>query len=255
MTRRRTQHGGPAESTADPFAVAVSNWLESPEAVRYAARLLGRARLGGNGLAEEVVDTVRTNIWMRLADGPLDDPTTPVVPYCKRAVHNHVEDLRRGFRYDPLDGRPARRRGDRDGEKQGRKQAVNQPGPDPYRSITESEDVHTGAIATLRSRLETSGEPAAVVSGALTYLTLEMYDDCDLDGVPWPKAGATPAQARLWPALWFAGRRDGIFPTGRASAAQRQRLRRAGLPIEQLLITMKEWLRRDLAAANEGDLS
>jgi hypothetical protein len=40
----------------------------------------------------------------------------------------------------------------------------------------------------------------------------------------------------MWPALWFAGLRDGLFPDGdRHDAAQRQRLSRAARKVADAL--------------------
>ena len=49
---------------------------------------------------------------------------------------------------------------------------------------------------------------AWLTSATLSLVTLRAYPEIELDGVPSPQAGATPDQARGWPALWFAGERD-----------------------------------------------
>lgn len=261
MTGRRARGDAPPAPVLDPFMGAVADWLDSPEALGYAKSLLRRVQLQGDGLAQELIDTVRTNIWLRLADGPLDDGT-PAAAYCKRSMWNLAEDLRRGFKHQSRDAGRLREHdadlsgtGDRRVERAEQAAQERAEEQERLRSRRAAESVDHGLLDTLRARIEASGQPPVVVSGALTYLTTETYDDCDLTGVPRPKSGANKAQARLWPALWFAGRRDGIFPKERASAAQRQRLKRAGTPIEQLLTAMKEWLRRDLEAGThrEGD--
>ena len=80
----------------------------------------------------------------------------------------------------------------------------------------------------LRTALEGSGAKPWVVSAALAAFTMSAFDDVDTGKAPRPEAGATPAQAQLWPSLWFAGERD-LFPTdgsGSSPALRRKRARR-----------------------------
>jgi hypothetical protein len=57
----------------------------------------------------------------------------------------------------------------------------------------------------------------------LSVVTLRAHPDTiDLPGVPAPLAGARPDQAVVWPALWFAGKRE-HFPHDGDDAKERNR--------------------------------
>lgn len=242
-------------SSPSAFAEAASAWLDSPAALAHAAALLRRKRLGIN--EADVVADVRSAIWMRV-QRPHDhlDPASAEA-YCKRVAHNVVNDVLRGYSTDPLDDSVLRRL-----EARGAVPTTTSRGSDDEDGVDDDDDRDddhgddeiaagprvAGAaehelIEQLRSLIETSGEAHWVVSGALTYLTLEYDRDCDRSDAPWPQAGSAFDRALLWPALWFAGKRDGIFPTdGRNNPAQRQRLKRAGEPIYRLIALAKSTL-------------
>ncbi|MCD9624205.1 hypothetical protein [Rhabdothermincola salaria] len=94
-------------------------------------------------------------------------------------------------------------------------------------------------LGTTGDALRAAMEPLApegpndgwVLGAALTFLTVRLDAAPLPTGVPVPKTGATEEQAALWPALWFAGRRDGYFDhcAGEVSPdAVRRRRQRAG---------------------------
>lgn len=62
-----------------------------------------------------------------------------------------------------------------------------------------------------RVHLELQGGPPWLLGAALAYLTLVGYPDAVPADLPRPRAGAKPADALGWPALWLAGIRD-VFP-------------------------------------------
>jgi hypothetical protein len=242
------------EPETSPFGAAAFAWLDSPAARSAAAGFLHRQRL--RVPVNEVVDTARTKIWMRLQSPHDDLDPAGAGAYCRRVMRNLVSDLLRGFDADPLDDESHHTDDDSDG--------YDQFDDDPFdddrhtgsagdvgRSAyaPASDPVGGGLLDQVRGDLETSGQQDWVVSAALTYFTLEMYTDCDRSGAPWPQAGAALDRALLWPSLWFAGKRAGLFPDGsRHSATQRQRLKRAGDPVLLLVASVKEKIARGGAA-------
>lgn len=247
-----------ASSSTSPsaFAAAAYAWLDSPAARNYVAGLLRRKRLYVN--EADVLADVRSRIWVRMQK-PHDnlDPAR-VAGYCKRIAENVLNDELRGFSDESFDDpRPPRKRGDSgmddDANGDGADDAddglaATSSGLGAVGSERDSGSLQLGGaehelIEELRSLIETSGEVAWVVAGALSYLTLEYDRDCDRSDAPWPQAGSAPERALLWPALWFAGQRNNMFPTGgRHSAAQRQRLKRAGDRVFGLVALAKSTL-------------
>jgi hypothetical protein len=234
------------EPESSEFGQAAYAWLDSTAARLFAEGVLRRQRL--RVPVTELIDTARTKIWMRL-QSPHDDPDPAGAgAYCRRVLGNLVTDLLRGFDADPLDDDPHHTDDDGDGDgydqldggPSGRTGNVGLSAHAP-----SSEPVEGGLLDRVRGDLETSGQQDWVVSAALTYFTLEVYTDCDRSGAPWPQAGAAPERALLWPSLWFAGKRTGLFPDGvRHSATQRQRLKRAGDPVLLLVASVKEKIAR-----------
>jgi len=196
----------------DPL-VAIAAWLESPAATRIAEQRLRERRLAVP--AREVLDTALANIWQRMqrADGPpvIDD----VERYCSIVIRNVVRNIAAGFdRHDlaELDELERLVAGDRVAA---RREPVSVP---PAGSRDDG----------IRAAIESAAVEPWVVSAALSFVTLSEFPDLDVGDAPRPLAGARPDQARMWPSLWFAGMRDGIFPDGGAQdPAQRRRLSRA----------------------------
>lgn len=242
-----------ASSSTSPsaFATAAYAWLDSPAARKYVEGLLRRKRLYVN--EADVLADVRSRIWVRLQKPHDDLDLARVAGYCKRIAENVINDELRGFSDESLDDQRPRGRAstgmddDGDNDNDADDPLMGTYGSSPGAGVPAG-DAHTlqrGAaehelIEELRSLIETSGEVAWVVAGALSYLTLEYDRDCDRSDAPWPQAGSARDRALLWPALWFAGQRDNIFPSGgRHSAAQRQRLKRAGDRIFGLISLVK----------------
>ena len=207
------------EPTKSPFAMAVDTWLASPEARAAVKDLLSRKRV--TIPVRDVLDDVRTNIWLRLQK-PHDnlDPTRAAA-YCKAVAKNLLAQLLREFEGDEFD-----------------ESKFSKPGAlaEPERELSTPDPLGDHGIDELRTACETSGREVWVVSGALTYLTIGSDKECDVSAAPRPRAGANTTRALLWPALWFAGRRTGLFPQGgRQNAAQRKKLQRAGDQILDLV--------------------
>lgn len=93
----------------------------------------------------------------------------------------------------------------------------------------------------LRVVLDVRADPTRpwLTGAALAFLALtESVGDLP-DGVPRPRAGATPTQAQGWAALWFAGVRD-LFPgpAGDPSAQRRRRGRSVDRVLEHLRVAV-----------------
>lgn len=66
----------------------------------------------------------------------------------------------------------------------------------------------------MRTEIERVDAPDWAKAGALAFVAVSAYPDLvpAWYPVPRPRGGASPVEAGLWVALWFAGRRDGLFP-------------------------------------------
>lgn len=213
----------------DPLA-AVVEWLGSAAAERIAEQRLRERRLGVP--AREVLDTALTNIWQRWRRSDAAPEIDDVPRYCSIVIRNVVRNLAAGFdRHDlaELDELERRAVVDGDGGVLGGG-AAPVVGAGVARPGTRDD--------SMRAALEAA--PAAepwVLSAALTYVTLSEFPDLVVDGAPRPQAGARPDQARMWPSLWLAGVRSGVFPDGGPhSAAQRQRLSRAAAKVRAAVV-------------------
>lgn len=194
-------------------------WLKSGAARRYAS-----AQLGRHGIripVEDVLADVTTLIWKRLRRGADTVDITNVPAYCCTTIKRQVLQLVRG----------------EIGERRRRQIVEDQHRDDDAIAAPLVQSVDSAVGEALRSAVEaTSGPIPTVTSAALTYLTLTEFPAIPVDDAPAPRAGANPDQARMWPALWFAGVRDGIFPDGEQhDAAQRQRLSRAARKVSDAL--------------------
>jgi hypothetical protein len=207
------------EPTKSAFQAAVDSWLSSTGARSFVEGLLNRKKIWVP--PAEILDDVRTRLWLRLQQ-PHDhlDPVKAAA-YCRQVAENVVRDLLRDFVDASID-----------------ETAFSKPGAlaEPERDTQPPNRPDDHIIDRLRVACETSGRDAWMVSGALTYLTVGSDKECDVSAAPRPRAGANETRALLWPALWFAGRRTGLFPGGgRQNAAQRRRLKRAGDQILDLV--------------------
>lgn len=88
-------------------------------------------------------------------------------------------------------------------------------------------------VGRIRSAIEAASIASPLRSAALSYLTLGLSmeggdaDAIDIDDLPWPRSGARPDQARMWPCAFLATRDASLFPGDiGAGAAQRKRLSR-----------------------------
>lgn len=208
----------------DPLA-AVAEWLATPAAERIAEQRLRERRLGIP--AREVLDTALTNIWQRWRRADTAPEIDDVARYCSIVIRNVVRDIAAGFdrldlvELDDLERLAA-------AETVGRAAGAAAAGraPSAAASVGTRDDAMRAALEAT-----STGEPW-VLSAALTYVTLSEFPDLAVDEAPWPEAGARPDQARMWPSLWLAGRRHGVFPDGGPhSPAQRQRLSRAAAKV------------------------
>lgn len=95
---------------------------------------------------------------------------------------------------------------------------------DPEAATPVSDDARVDEI---RAVAEALGGHGWLVSSVLTFLTLGFDGVEPPAGLPVPQSGATPRQARCWPALALAGETD-LFPDGGddPSARRKRRSRR-----------------------------
>ena len=192
------------------FARAAFAWLDTPAATRLANRLIHRYRLFLE--PDDVLNEARLRVWRRTATEHADLVNAPA--YCSTVIANIVKKIERGAEPRDVD-----------------EELVWQPGPG---AVVPQESDSAEFLDDLRAGVETSGEQPWVVSGALTAITLTLYDTCDLRGVPQPAGRAQ--QARMWAGLWFSGKRDGFFANQQADHPRiRQARARACSRIADLL--------------------
>lgn len=201
-----------------PQLADVMAWLASGPATRIAQRRLDEHRLFVP--TQEVLDTTLERIWKSRLRRPSAEPIDDIARYCAIVIRNVVRDMVRGFDgVDAVDDANFERL------------AVERE------ALGRGDDVVAGASGgrddAIRAALEASTALESwVLSAALTYVTLSEFPDLEVHGAPRPLAGARPDQARMWPSLWLAGMRTGIFPSGGGhDAAQRQRLTRAAAKV------------------------
>lgn len=201
------------DPTSSDFAEAAYAWIDSAKAPKFAEGLLNGKRV--KVPEKEILADVRSRIWERVQRPHDELDAAQAGAYCRAVARNLVNDLLRGFRDEDLDERLYYRKG-------AKPVALNDLQPVAAESAGEG-------IDHLRTWFESSGHEPWVVSGALTYVTVGSDPDCDYSAAPKPRAGAAKVRALLWPSLWYAGKRRGLFPTsGPQVAAQRQALKRTG---------------------------
>ncbi len=205
------------DPTSSDFAEAAYAWIDSAKAPKFAEGLLNGKRV--KVPEKEILADVRSRIWERVQRPHDELDAAQAGAYCRAVARNLVNDLLRGFRDEDLDERLYYRKGVKP-------VALNDLQP----VAAESAGAQAGeGIDDLRTWFEASGHEPWVVSGALTYVTVGSDPDCDYSAAPKPRAGAAKVRALLWPSLWYAGKRRGLFPTsGPQVAAQRQALKRTG---------------------------
>ncbi len=167
----------------------VLEWLGTDDAAQQARRLVARRGLSA---ADVLADDVLQEAWIavrlrmrRPAPLAVDNPGG----YGTTVIRSVVRKLAQGRNDVASDAPTAAATTDRD---------------------LDDGDLHL--LDDLRVVVERLADRHAwVTSATLSLVTLRAYPEIELDGVPAPEAGATPDQARGWPALWFAGRRD-VFP-------------------------------------------
>ena len=227
--RRRRRPTGVDEDT---FVFRCVVWLMSKEAEAAAKRAIGRSALPLE--PSDLVDEIAIKILTK-ADR---DPTHFLAEefqngnpanYCARSMRNFVADLGRG--------RTRWRAAQRLLEVDVKIEEGMAHGFDPDEDDRASVQARAMELVDdLRVDVEFSDAGEVVVSGALTVLVLQGDPDADIGDAPTPIAGATPDQANLWPALWFAGIREKAFPSeGPSTPAQNQFRKRKGDPIADLV--------------------
>jgi len=201
------------------------DWLASPPAFRYAMKQL---RLAGftdaEWLAPDVVADAGVRVIRRFkpGDGSLvDNPEA----YATTVVRNTVRNLARGeaVGFDDLDPELT---------------------AEEWNPLSEADD----SGDELRVVLEQLSAEPWLTSAALACVCFIGHPDAIPEDAPSPKAGAKPEQARVWPALWFAGQRD-LFPDGRTDPCKRTRARR----IEKVLNHLEDAYARFIADRGRAD--
>jgi hypothetical protein len=187
----------------------VLEWLDTTDAAQQARRIAIRRGLSGfDALSANVVQDAKVAVWMRMQSSAPLDVDSPAA-YGTTVIRSVVRKLAQGRdRLVP----------DHLADGGGAGGAHFDVGADPG-------EMHL--LDDLRVVVErlTDRQPW-VTSAMLSFVTLTAYPEVELDGVPRPAAGATPDQARGWPALWFAGKRD-HFPQEEDSQRDRARKNQA----------------------------
>jgi DNA-directed RNA polymerase specialized sigma24 family protein len=214
-------------SEAAPFNQRAYEWLGSREAELWAKKLLKQYRLPID--PKELTSDAMERVYNRFHSNPelleTEEWKSGVAShYCITVMRNLVNDLMRGRK------RSGRALLDRDGKH------FDSPIEDDYEidgvvadGTGTTSDLGGGKVADrLRVALELSGAKTWLVSAALSNLTLAFFLDAHTGTAPLPLAGAKPADARLWPCLWFAGQRDLFDGDGNnsQSALRKKRNRR-----------------------------
>lgn len=234
--------GARGRKVDSPFDVRCLEWLGTSEAERTAKRIIRRSGLPldpGDLVSEAAI---RILVLVDREPGFFSgDAYRSSVPgnYCARIMSNFVADLFKGASRE----RSARRLLEADA----RNEDPSVTAPD----LTDAQRQQLAEAAAnvsdgIRVAIEYSGAGPVDVSGALTVLALQRDPAADVGESPRPKAGATPDQARLWPALWFAGLRDKAFPVaGKSTAAQQKYRSRAAEKLDAFLVDVLARLHRE----------
>jgi hypothetical protein len=185
----------PSSGDGRQDGTAVLSWLDTPAATRTARRLAARYRLSGwDAEPENVVAEAQLRVWQRLRSDQ------PLKVYAPSAYGTAVMD-------SVLVAVIAER--ERSGVELPESLA-NQPEPDAS-AIDPSLAGLVDRVRTAVTEIDV-GPRTWLVDAALTYIDLTVGDLHMTCSAPQPRAGARPAQARAWAALWHVGFRD-LFPT------------------------------------------
>ncbi len=209
MAERTTTGSVGLRAEQHPAFVAASRWLKSPAAHRRAAALLHR--FGLHGEPADVAQDALHSLWCRL-DRNRETTIDDVPAYCTKVMNNVVRSTLRGFDADPIDD-------------------VDDLTDQPQFDVPA--DPHLEG--DLRTAIESLGGEVWVAAAAINFVTLTAHPQIDISDSPAPIAGATADEQRIWPSLWFAGKRDGFPDFGRYHAAKRKRLSRAGQLVRERL--------------------
>jgi hypothetical protein len=197
--------------------VEAQKFLNSAKARRFAQAHARRQGLDLPG--EDVTSEAVINIWKRVDRNPTGLDDANVEAYCTTVIKRVVRDAARG-RSDSMQFDEER---DAPG---GRGNASELMAP------TQLEEASSSIADELRAAIECDDSiPDWVAAAALNFVTLTSHPDVNVSGAPKPEAGARPDQALMWPSLWFAGRRDGLFPDPADDAARRKRRSRAAMQV------------------------
>jgi len=209
-----------ADVTGLPAFHNAQQWLASADARAAAKKLLHQFGLGAN--PDDVAQDALVALWRHLSNHP-NRSIDNVPAYCQIIMRNVVIKAAQGFGPVGFDD---------DGYTTDIADISDQPMP----------EVSGTLIDDLRSALEARPDSKPwVTAAALNYITLAAYPSIDTHRAPAPQAGASPAQARMWPSLWFAGQRQlDLFPNGgKHSTNQRKRLSRSSKKIAETIALAK----------------
>ncbi len=192
-----------SEQAGSPPRVAsgddVLDWLRTADARAVAARLVTSRRLpGGDATVDDALASAAVSMLQRMRSSTPLDVRSPG-GYGRAVLVSVVRLISQG-RDLPLDG---------------------------FGEFAELDVELVDPLAGDEVRMVFEQRPAEpwLASAALAYLVYLMFPGVVPDHAPAPKAGATPDQARCWPALWFAGERD-LFPDDDGDPNRRTRARR-----------------------------
>ena len=198
-------------------------WLYGVEGRTVAAGLLHRFRLAGAAgfdLEADLLGEALRNLWLRIRrHGPLDDLNPGA--YLTVVMKNLLRDAVRGRR--AIDAVP-----------------IDDSYADATVPVTDTGDEVT-LVDALRAAVETTDAPAWAKAAAVVYVNVLAFPDAVTTSYPAPRPvqGATDTEAALWLALWFAGRRDGLFPDGEHPSPSPARVAkarsRAGTRVKQVV--------------------
>lgn len=225
-----------AETEEVPFDKRCLAWLQTEDAAKSASRVVKRTKLPLDPfeLISEAVIKIKVKVSRDpefFADGRF--VTYDVGGYCTKIMWNHVNDLFSAKKRDR----------DRDRLLQADARVNDDALATPDTTEDERallEEIAVERIDALRVVAEYSGEKYEIVSGVLTVMAIGRDPQADIGDSPTPQAGAKPDQARLWPAMWFAGYREKAFPVaGGSSQAQQKYRSNIGKRISNFLTTLK----------------
>ena len=226
-----------AQGTA--FFDQASAWLQSPAAFRAADNIIRRA--GVPMTPQELCVNATTKVWEFTRKFP-DRDVPHVQAYCRQIMNRDVIDCLRGRKRisdKPLDTGDDIQFDSYDGRKVG---PVANPVVDTPFTDSSSYEKDPSVLSPMRACIEAVRHDPTPTSAALTFITLNAYEDhIDIGDLPKPERGADEEQALWWPCLHIAHQNPLLFPhedsldTKLKPAAQRQRLRRSRIVAEQVI--------------------